>query len=79
MQFRPGTSQLAYGCRDGSLGMWDAVGCLQMHSFSLHRSTITCCSWSADGRLLVAGDASGLVSIWDLRQDVLLQLTRCAC
>jgi WD40 repeat protein len=78
LQFRPGRAQLAYGCQDGSLGLWDAAGCLQMQSFLLHKAAITCCSWSKQGGMLAAGDASGLVSIWDLRQAVLLQLYRWA-
>jgi hypothetical protein len=68
--------QLAYGCEDGSLALWDARACLELQSFGLHKAAVTCCGFSADGWLLAAGDASGLVSVWDLRRGGLLQLVR---
>ena len=76
LRFRPQSSQLAIGCEDGSLLLWDACSHLELCQLGLHRTAITCCEFGADSWLLVAGDASGLVSIWDLRQDVLIQIVR---
>ncbi len=78
LQFRPGSpQQLAYGSEDGALALWDAGACLELQRLTqVHRSAISCCCYSSDGWLLAAGDASGLVSVWDLRHVKLLQLFR---
>ena len=59
--------------------LWDAGAVLELQRLTqVHRSAISCCCFSSDGWLLAAGDASGLVSVWDLRHGGLLQLFRWA-
>ncbi len=78
VQHTPDGQLLVYGCEDGSLVLWDPASCLQLHRFRLHQRSVRCCSFSGDGELLVAGDASGLVSCWNAKQGNLLQVFRWA-
>jgi WD40 repeat protein len=69
--------QLAMGCNDGSMLLWDCRARIVQHWLLLHKSSITCCSYDRRGQLLAVGDASGLVSVWDLRWGVHVHHVRC--
>jgi WD40 repeat protein len=74
----PSGHQLALGCSNGSVLLWDCRAHIVQHWLLLHKSRITCCSYDQGGQLLAVGDASGLVSVWDLRWGVHVYHARCA-
>ncbi len=80
VRFRPGgpTDQqhLIYGCQDGSLALWDVSAQLELQRLPLHQAAISCCCFSEDGWMLAAGDETGLISCWDLRKGLLLEVCR---
>lgn len=67
----PDDLQVAIGCFDGEVLVWDASkASLKLTSIYWHKFskgvTVTALSFSNDGRYLAAGDAMGLVNVWRL-------------
>ncbi len=55
--------QLASAGRDRVVRWWDADG-NQLKTFSVAESLVTQVAVSQDGRLIIAGDASGQIHFW---------------
>ncbi|HEY6177778.1 MAG TPA: serine/threonine-protein kinase, partial [Kofleriaceae bacterium] len=70
LQAMPQTEQAAFGCKDGSVGLWDLATSVVTPLANLQGAT-ECTAASSDGRQLAVGGNSGVVSIIDLQTRII--------
>ena len=69
VQFVPGTPQIAYGCKNGIVGLWDLAKSTVAPIASL-QGAVDYLAVSSDRRELAAGGSSGIVSVIDLQGGI---------
>ncbi|MBE3560166.1 MAG: hypothetical protein IMW89_13230 [Ktedonobacteraceae bacterium] len=82
LAFVPGSRQLAAGCEDGLVRLWndglvcqlqrgtgDAARCIDTpQRIRVSQAPVRALSWSPDGRLLAIGSENGVVTVWQSLQ-----------
>ncbi len=70
--FSPIGLTLASGCRDGTVGLWDAATGQRLAMLRGHSNPVCAVAFAPDGRTLASGAARGEVRLWDVagRQEV---------
>jgi WD40 repeat protein/serine/threonine protein kinase len=63
--FDPSGRQLASGCQDGSVWIWDIEARERRPTTELHTNSVRSVAFSADGRLLASAGDDGIVHLWD--------------
>jgi len=71
--YRPATHDLAVALEDGTLEIADNDKGVVRKIFGHQQTKVSALSFSADGSVLVAGDAAGSVKIWDAESATILQ------
>src|SRR5262249_22790278 len=70
--FSPDGRQIASGCLDGTVRVWNAETGKGPHTMQGKTSIVRSLAWSPDGRYLAAGQDSGLVCVWNAATGDLL-------
>jgi WD40 repeat protein len=69
LQLVPQADQAVFGCKDGSVGLWDLAASAVTPLANLV-GAMECTAASADGRQVAIGGSSGIVSIIDLQTRI---------
>lgn len=76
MALSPVGRELAVGCGDRRIRIFDTRQGALLRTFEGHRDAPGSLSYSGDGSLLVSGAADGLVCLWDLERGLLRHTLR---
>lgn len=71
VDFSPDDKQIATGCRDGFIRIWNAQSRELIHEWKGHASCANCVRYSADGRYLASGGCDNRICVWKRSQDSL--------
>jgi COMPASS component SWD3 len=63
--FSPSTDQLASGCFDEFVRVWDTRTGTCVRTLAAHSEPVTSVEWGCSGKLLASGSYDGLVRVWD--------------
>jgi eukaryotic-like serine/threonine-protein kinase len=70
--YRPRTSTLALGCRDGSVQLWDAAAKIKFGDLRAHGDPVETLAFSADGARLLSGAQDRTAKVWNADSGALL-------
>jgi WD40 repeat protein/serine/threonine protein kinase len=70
--FSPDGRQIASGCLDGLVRVWEADTAREPHTMQGKTSIVRSLAWSPDGRYLAAAQHSGVVCVWNAATGDLL-------
>ena len=57
------------GYEDGEIVVWDLVTKEVLHSFDLHKSTVSSISYCADENKVISAGLDGHIMIWDMLSE----------
>ncbi len=67
--FNPAGTQLATGCHDGSVRLWDVAKGQMVREIKAHApppsNAVYCVAWSPDGKQIVSGSLDHSLKLWD--------------
>lgn len=66
LDYRPQSTMLAIGNRDGTITLWDNVAYQGTKQVSAHRGEVTDLAFSQDGTLLVSSSQDGTIMLWNV-------------